>query len=524
MLQKLKLLYHTLKYVRFEQMYYQVYYRVKKKFKPASKILAVPKSTVLNWESHMHLPISWSGGHSFTFLNLQKSFLKIDWNFTQYGKLWTYNLSYFDFLRQPNLTKEEGLHLIYDFLGNESFLKDALEPYPISLRGINWIQFLTVNKIQDPKINAGLYKHYGILASNLEYHLMANHLLENGFSLLFGAYYFEHETLYKKAKGILVKELPEQFLSDGAHYELSPMYHQILLLRLLDSYQLVSRNPWKDDLTDLLKITAEKALGWLQEISFRNGEIPMLNDSAPGIAPTTHELLKYGERLGLLPQKITLFDCGYRKFASGGFEMILDAGQISPSYQPGHSHADNLQFVLNHNNAPIIVDSGISTYEKNDRRQAERSTNAHNTVTINNLNSSKVWSGFRVAQRAKTVLLHDAQDCLEAKHDGYRELGITHIRKFEMQDGIFKVTDTLEGNKSRSSVNMGHLHFHPSVRLKINEDTIYLDDELEIVFTGVKSLEILNYEFAVNFNNLIASKKVIYFFENSMYFTLSYQP
>ena len=40
-------------------------------------------------------------------------------------------------------------------------------------------------------INQTLYNHYQLLLNNLEYHLLGNHLLENAFSLLFGAYYFQ---------------------------------------------------------------------------------------------------------------------------------------------------------------------------------------------------------------------------------------------------------------------------------------------------------------------------------------------
>ena len=83
-----------------------------------------------------------------------------------------------------------------------------------------------------------------ILLDNLEYHLLGNHLLENGFSLLFGAYYFQDENLYKKAKEILEKELNEQILDDGAHFELSPMYHQLMLFRVLDCINLVKHNQW----------------------------------------------------------------------------------------------------------------------------------------------------------------------------------------------------------------------------------------------------------------------------------------
>ena len=145
--------------------------------------------------------------------------------------------------------------------------------------------------------------------------------------------------------------------------------------------------------------------GWLESISLKNGSIPYLNDSTFGIAPTTSELTEYAVSLGLKPKRMRLEDSGYRKWNVNDMEIIMDVGQIAPSYQPGHSHADSLQFVLNYKDKPIVVDTGISTYEKNERRQLERSTASHNTVTVNGSNSSKVWGGFRVAERAKVSLV-----------------------------------------------------------------------------------------------------------------------
>ena len=77
----------------------------------------------------------------------------IDWNFSAYGKLWTYNLTYFDYLQQVDMTEEDGLRLINDFIDQSASIKDGLMPFPISLRGINWIKFLSRHKIQDQKVN-----------------------------------------------------------------------------------------------------------------------------------------------------------------------------------------------------------------------------------------------------------------------------------------------------------------------------------------------------------------------------------
>ena len=107
----------------------------------------------------------------------------------------------------------------------------------------------------------------------------------------------------------------------------------------------------------------------------------------------------------------------------------MDCGDIGPSFQPGHAHADTLSFELHIHNRPVIVDTGTSTYEISDTRFYERSTGAHNTVTIDNLNSSQVWAGHRVGKRAKAKLIKDDANEVMASHDGVLKQGKTlHTR------------------------------------------------------------------------------------------------
>ena len=101
--------------------------------------------------------------------------------------------------------------------------------------------------------------------------------------------------MYLKSKKLLLKQLNEQILEDGGHYELSPMYHQILFSRLLDCIQLIQLNPnWKrDELKTFLSIKAQKMNAWLKNITYNNGDIPMVNDSTYHVAPKSQTLFKY---------------------------------------------------------------------------------------------------------------------------------------------------------------------------------------------------------------------------------------
>lgn len=511
-LKKLSKVYHTLKHLKFKQVYFQVYYRLRKKISRSdfSKPLKGPVFPV-QLVNHIPSGKSFEAPGQFTFLNLGHTFSgKIDWNYSAFGKLWTYNLNYFDFLEQPGMTKEQGLALIEDYIANDALLKDGKEPYPISLRGINWIRFLSKHDIRDAKIDQALYNHYQNLLHNIEYHLLGNHLLENGFSLLFAAYYFRNTGFLKCADAILRAELKEQTLKDGAHFELAPMYHVIILFRLLDCLNLQQNNSWEADRTrSVVKETSEKMLGWLEAIVYQNGDIPMLNDSAYGITPASEEIFDYAKRLGLKWQKSQLLDSGYRKWSDDVSEMIMDVGHIGPDYIPGHAHSDTFNFELRVKGNPFIVDQGISTYEKNARRQQERSTDAHNTVMVNRINQSNVWGGFRVAQRARIVQLEEKPDQIIASHDGYKTLNIIHQRTFSREEGIISISDELKNAKPGTDAK-AYLHFHPDIKeINLNGSTIsFPENQFSVSFVNSSGIRIFKYEFCEGYNKTAEANAV----------------
>ena len=519
---KILLYFHTLKHIKFIQLYYQVYYRFLSRFFKTKLDIYFKTPLDLDFTEGITAISSFSSSSRFSFLNLEQKFETIDWNFSKFGKLWTYNLNYFDFLNQKNITKQEGLQLIEEFCAAKETHKDGYEPYPISLRGINWVKFLSQHGINNHEINQQLHNDFLRLNSKLEYHLLANHLIENAFSLLFGAYYFKDEKFYKKAKKILRSQLKEQILKDGGHYELSPMYHCIILHRILDSYNLVRNNHnWhNDELEQLLKESAENMLGWLKAIQFKGGDLPQINDTTIGIAPEPEILFDYAQNLDLSPKKNILKESGYRKIKTQNLELLYDVGQIAPSYQPGHSHADSLQVVVYAQGIPLIVDTGISTYEKNERRQLERSTASHNTVCINNQNSSLVWSGFRVAKRAKVSILEDGIDKIIASHNGYRSLGITCKREVETTDGLLRITDTVKGSGNNDLIQ-GHLHLHPDVDIQFKNNLVVFNKKIQLRFPKQTTLELKNYYFCSGFNDLVLSKKIIYTFTENITFTIS---
>ncbi|MDA9279167.1 heparinase II/III family protein [Schleiferiaceae bacterium] len=514
---QVKRLYHTLKHLKYTQVYHQVKYRLVK-----PQRLATPWEGSFAQVDLVDFPEkqkSLSLSHdiwSFSFLNLEKSFSgeALNWSFSDYGMLWTYNLNYFDWLHQPGISKEQGFKTLSQFYATPAENNPIiLHPYPTSLRIINTAKFISKWDINEEGLYHEVVSDLKFLSGRLEYHLLANHLLENAFALYIGGLITDQKEITEKGKKLLIRELKEQVLVDGMHYERSPMYHLIILERLLDAHNFAKAVG--DDLQPVLKSYAVKmtglALNW-KDLD----RIPMMQDSAYDIALSVFDILEYSKRLleQDYPSKSNdLMDSGYRRLDSGNFTLFANVGSISPSYQPGHAHADELNFELFYEGAPLIVDTGVSTYEKNDRRLLERSTGSHNCV-VSDSNSSDVWSGFRVGKRANVKIALDDHQKLKAEHDGF---GTITARIFDSNvTGEMTITDELVyQSNSKGYYGKGFLHFHPDVHLEqIDEATFSINNQITLSFKSDKYnpsvIELENYSYSKGYNTLLDAKVISY--------------
>ncbi len=456
-------------------------------------------------------PVSWQSG-TFTFLNQSVSFLPwINWNFSQSGKLWTYHLNYFDFLNQPHISQSGGLRLIRDFIAQTPWLKDGLEAYPTSIRIVNWIYFLSRHQIQDDVVNRHLFAQATLLNRRIEYHLGGNHVIENGTALLTAGLFFRYMHWLGKAERLLRKELSGQVLPDGGHDERSPVYHQLLLNRLLDTLTVLRADAWYDnaDFILFLSVTASRMLAWLSAVTFRNGDVPMMNDSAVEMAPSTPQLLNKARTVlsGSVWQENRLQESGFRMFRQNRYELLANVGGIGKAYRSGHAHADTFSFVLYVDDQPILVDAGTSTYEVSKQRLWERSTEAHNTVTIKDRNSSEVWASFRVGRRATVSLQVDSETELTAWHDGYRRVDVLHQRTWLIAPDRILITDTLLNTHTQTVAGQrgtARFHFHPGIALQLIGDTIQADSiKINVKSDTKPTYHVSTFSRAEGFNRLI---------------------
>lgn len=530
-------LYHTARHLRPGQVHAQVWHRLRKHLghpwllrDHASNFPDVawhPLAAFLPPGAQQNSGPEIRDG-SFVFLNIP---LRIgwppDWDPARASKLWQYNLHYFEWLWA--LDYQEGREAIMVWICRCSTRQQSVawDPYPISLRLMNWCGFFAQKhqrQFEEDLVFRGkfwdsLYSQVEWLLRHLEFHLLGNHLLENAAALAFCGSSFEGldaERWLHRGAALLRTQLQEQVLADGMHFERSPMYHSrcVYLLELLYATGNLR-------LQELVEPFLPRALRALKSLCHPDGQIALLNDSAFGITHEPSQLLDYAKRLGLAvdapqsPGAWSLPQAGYYGWRDDNAYLVCDAGQIGPDFIPGHAHGDIFSFELSFHNQRIIVDSGVFDYVPSEMRRYCRSTAAHNTVAIDGQDQAEFWEAFRVARRGRP---HDVEFSpgqsgfsLQGWHDGYQRLPghPRHTRHFKFHaDGVLVVDDKVVSGSPISAVSRLHLHPDCSATLAGKQEASITTPvgTFSVRFAGPGSLKIESSWFCPEFGRRIPNQ------------------
>jgi len=531
--------YHTLKYLKTSQ----ILYRVVKHFsrpRPRDVRYSIAKAGS-DWIDYKLLEQRLFANNKVFLLN-KSGIIKnaADWNDPQYEKLWLYNLHYFDDLNAFSAEDRVPLHIsfINQWIDqNPAPVGNGWEPYPSSLRIVNWIKAFLARIDASPLMQQSLAKQVDYLSKNLEYHLLGNHLFANAKAMIFAGLFFDGKAASKwllQGVRIYERELERQILADGGNFELSPMYHAIMTIDLLDLLNLFSCYSEKVNikLVEKTRSAVTKMLHWLNVMSHSDGEISFFNDSALGITARPAIIYGYAEALDLEPVSpidrtyIKLSQSGYSRINMPGYSVLFDHAKVGPDYLPGHAHADSLSLEMSVGEQRVLVNSGTSLYGYNAERQRQRETAAHNTVVVDNEDSSQVWSGFRVAKRAYVSLQRfghkDSLVELEASHNGYMRLKgkVTHSRSISATPEELKVTDSLTGQWSSAEAIY---HLHPDIKIKTcgnNRLLLCLPDLSQLLVSSTGQMTIENSTWHPQFGKSLANKQLKVIFSSHQVCTI----
>lgn len=471
---------HTIRHLRAVQVYGRAWHRLNVP-RPDTRPAPHLRARAGIWQPPAAKHPSMRGPNEMVFLNAPgRVDGPADWDRPERDRLWRYNLHYFDDLNARGSEARTGWHrdLIDRWIAeNPPGAGSGWEPYPLSLRIVNWSKWALASQPLGAAALGSLAVQARFLRAGLEWHLLGNHLLANAKALVFAGALFagdEADGWLRKGLAILRREVPEQVLPDGGHFERSPMYHALILEDLLDLINLAAACPGTlpDAAVETWRTAAERMGRWLANMIHPDGEIAFFNDAAQGIAPPPAEITAYATRLGLAPAAgpadgpVILSESGYVRVGGPDAVAVLDVGPVGPDYLPGHAHADTLSFELSLYGRRVVVNSGTSVYGTGKERLRQRSTAAHSTVEVDGESSSEVWSGFRVARRARPVDFalskHDGTVEVSCGHTGYRRLAgrVTHRRGWRFGGRSLTVTDRLDG---RFRHGVARFFLHPGV-------------------------------------------------------------
>lgn len=334
------------------------------------------------------------------------------------------------------------------------------------------------------------------------------------------------------AQGIVEKEIVKQTYSSGINKELAFSYHiftiEFFILALWEANR--ANVSFSRKYTDTLRRMIEV----IPQLTDAGGNLPTYGDSDDGMAVQLRPrnssrdkwLLEAGHMLAgakvciVKPFSLAanVLNCKPKKevaftqtSTSRGFEhagiyvlrnnrgaseeifLLVDTGALGYLSLAAHGHADALSFTLSVGGKPILVDPGTYCYHTQwPWRKYFRGTSGHNTLCVDNHDQSVQAGPFLWTHKAQTTI-HAWQPTengglLEASHDGYHRVGVTHLRRINLQGDTIRIYDRVEGNGIHDIALYWHCSPQCSVVLKDYQAKLnngrarvimYLPDQME---------------------------------------------
>ncbi|WP_028324046.1 heparinase II/III family protein [Desulfatirhabdium butyrativorans] len=195
----------------------------------------------------------------------------------------------------------------------------------------------------------------------------------------------------------LFREWPRQFLSDGAHFELSPLYHAICLHALLEVKRVASDRGVR--LPPFFGAPLEKAADYLAALCRPDFTWPALNDSG-GITRDYGTLMHLAGAIFHRPDFTWIGTRGRsgqppnlkspKIFSSAGIGVLRSGFQPDAAFLVfragprgfSHQHEDTLSLDFSLHGVTCLVDPGISGYGPTEMTGYYRSASSHNMILI----------------------------------------------------------------------------------------------------------------------------------------------
>lgn len=388
-------------------------------------------------------------------------------------------LFYHEFLVENALPQDQIPGFLKEYLdGNRRRAADrAFEwnPYAVTTRLANWLQLLAGRAgVLGAELSLRLAGECLVLADYSDWmqetDLLANHWLKNLWVLALSDWLLlpERSRALRSCQNYL-RELERQFLPDGAHYELCPMYHARILAELA-LFRLLPGLP--DELITRSRERSASSRCWLSLLTIAPEKWANFNDSwhLPGLAATLE--IQFDAAQERSDINIAAASGFVRLQSKEGWCAILDAGGVGPEFNPGHSHSDVLSVIASYRGSAVLQDPGVLHYSPNDERAYLKSAQAHNGPCLADRDHTEIIGTFRIGRAASGRIVETSQQddqsvSVLAEHHGYSPLLVQRCLTLKGND--LQVQDTWRPEAAK-------VHFRPWLRLLLMTQTEHVQN------------------------------------------------
>lgn len=358
--------------------------------------------------------------------------------------LYDFSYNYLDFIFSTNLLHDDVLNFIENYPNEGN--RYEWHPYTASKRLINLVIFCVKNYDTIPKNKMKNFENqashiYGFLQRNIEFHLGANHVLTNYAALSIGQSFAKKNANSIRYIDFYVEQYMLQFSKD-IHYERSLSYS----LQLLSEFLLVAQfyNELKNEFFYSMNSKIIASISKINSLGVMFGD--NILEQTPNLKSVLKQFLHVYSRQPFEKVNQKRHDIeGYFFIDEGAFKLLVDTGEPSPKFNPGHAHDSTGALAILVENSELIVNGMVSTYERSDRRAQERSRLFYSKPQNVGV-AQDTWASFRVAARRKPhlkVLKNGIKLNVKTSKTGFRRSIFTKNNHIVIKDRLLNSNNTL---------------------------------------------------------------------------------
>lgn len=334
-----------------------------------------------------------------------------------------------------------------------------------------------------------VHSHAPLIAQRLSTHSSTgNHTIAEASGLVYAGLLFpefnDARLWSNTGLAILEQAASSQVLPDGGGAEQALAYHLFNMQLFTLVKALLSQRD--HEVPPAIASAVKRGWAFLAAMRGAEGQLPRIGDSDDGFALSRY--LVFPQFANPAPPELQTFEhAGYtvaRLAANPSLRLIVDHGALGMPPAYGHGHADALSLLLLADNEDLLLDPGTCTYTGDqEHRRYFRGTRAHNTVMVDGQDQAThegpfLWSRPFQVHVIASESGGDGTYRLLAEHDGYRHLGVRHVRGLAwLPDQWLLVWDALFGEGQRELELNWHLGSTP-IRQQADTFELHVGDRM----------------------------------------------